>query len=486
MNSLRNHLIKILPLLALCILSITLLWLWWVLYRNLPVFTGHSETLTFFVVSCCIITGIMLLAAWYLFWKTCKKTDHLSGQSSKYHNNLGNSTAAVTGTRPGEWQWDILSGKLLINRQLAKLTGFTIQNNTPLNFDSWLALMSIEGLQQFNESLEHHVKLDNFKANSDIRLINSGKITIDSTNGLKFEFGFTIRLSRKLQIGSNALKKERPPKINIPDIFVGSTARILVLTNNIVNILVTQGLLNKLGLSSDVVTGKAEAYAALATTSYDLLFVDTEIQLIDCIELTNIIRDQNSTVITHNIPVIAMTSNTMTVDSKMRLTEAMDGSIAKPLSFKDVIEILTQHLTLPKRADRNKAIKELNSNETHLFEAIARNITQPNKSDNKKNLGEYQNWRNSGDVIDSGSTSWDRRVLLKCIYDEKHRLEQDISSLAEVPGQLHDQLTVADNRTRLQNLKTGDKTTNAELARCAAELEAEVNKLQEMITDTRY
>jgi len=490
---LKDHLLKGLPLLALCILLVTSFWLWWEFYRNLQIVTERIETVTFIVAICfCIITSILLLTVSYLFWNARNKSIHLSGQSNNSHNNSEDSTLVAAGANlTSDWQWDILSGKLIINRHLVMLTGFTIENNTQLNFDSWLALMSIEDLQQFNESLEHYVKPENFKTNSDIRLMNSGKITIDSTDGLKFEFGFTIRLSRKLKIGKNVLKKESPPKIIIPDIFVGNTARILVLTNNIVNILVTQGLLNKLGLRSDVATGKAEAHTALATTSYDLVFMDTQVQLTDCIELTSIIRDQNSTVLDHNIPVIAMTSNAMTYDNKMLTDAGMNGCITKPLSYKDLLAILSLHLTLPKKADRSKVMKELNRSEIHLFEAFARSITQPNKSDRGKNTSEYRNWLNSRDVVDSDPTSRNRTVLLKCLYDDENVLEQDISYLAEVPEQLHvlqdslDPVSAADRHTRQQNLNTSNKTTNMELLYCAAELEVEVNKLQDMMTDTK-
>ena len=65
------------------------------------------------------------------------------------------------------------------------------------------------------------------------------------------------------------------------------------------------GILKKLGLHADAVANGAEAISALESTPYDLVLMDVQMPTMDGIEAAGHIRDPQSAVRNHRIPIIA-------------------------------------------------------------------------------------------------------------------------------------------------------------------------------------
>jgi CheY-like chemotaxis protein len=121
--------------------------------------------------------------------------------------------------------------------------------------------------------------------------------------------------------------------------------RILLADDNTMNQKVGQRILEvKLGYHADVVANGAEAIESLSRQDYDLVLMDCQMPEMDGYEATHAIRDRNSTVRNHSIPIIAMTANAMKGDREECLASGMDDYVAKPISPHKLAEAIERNL----------------------------------------------------------------------------------------------------------------------------------------------
>ena len=122
-------------------------------------------------------------------------------------------------------------------------------------------------------------------------------------------------------------------------------AHILVVEDNRANQRVARGLLEKLGVDVDLVANGEEAMSVLEQHSYDLVFMDCQMPVLNGFDTTRKIRDQESKVINHAVPIIAMTANALLGDRDRCITAGMDDYISKPIHVSKVQQMLEQWLS---------------------------------------------------------------------------------------------------------------------------------------------
>jgi CheY-like chemotaxis protein len=116
--------------------------------------------------------------------------------------------------------------------------------------------------------------------------------------------------------------------------------RILLAEDNVINQKVAQAILNKLGYKADVVANGLEAVRALEMIDYDLVLMDCMMPELDGFEATAMIRNQQSKVLNHAVPIVAMTANAMKGDHEACIAAGMDDYLAKPVKKEDLARVL--------------------------------------------------------------------------------------------------------------------------------------------------
>ena len=131
------------------------------------------------------------------------------------------------------------------------------------------------------------------------------------------------------QTHENALRKE---------------IRLLLAEDSKVNQKVVLGILGKFGYKIDVVGNGTEVLKALETLPYDLVMMDVQMPEIDGLEATRIIRNPDSAVLNHQIPVIALTAHAMQGDRDLCMQAGMSDYISKPIDPYLLVETLNKWL----------------------------------------------------------------------------------------------------------------------------------------------
>ncbi len=111
-----------------------------------------------------------------------------------------------------------------------------------------------------------------------------------------------------------------------------SSARILLVEDNLVNQMVTQGILARLGLKADVAANGSKAVQAISSLPYDLVLMDVQMPVMDGIEATRAIRAREAKQNLTPIPIVAMTAHALLEDREKCLEAGMDEYLSKPVS----------------------------------------------------------------------------------------------------------------------------------------------------------
>jgi len=110
-------------------------------------------------------------------------------------------------------------------------------------------------------------------------------------------------------------------------------ARILLVEDNPVNLLVAQRLLGVLGLDCDTATNGEAALLRMHDGNYDLVLIDCQMPILDGYTATRRWREHEAADPNEpHLPIIAMTANAMTGDRQRCLDAGMDDYLAKPVT----------------------------------------------------------------------------------------------------------------------------------------------------------
>lgn len=135
-----------------------------------------------------------------------------------------------------------------------------------------------------------------------------------------------------------------------PSLHPAREVRVLVVEDNQVNEMVARRMLEKLGCDVSVVQDGSEAVAATLDHSFDVVFMDCQMPVMDGYEATRAIRAREEATHAPRLPIVAMTANSMSDDRDACMQAGMDDYISKPVLLRALEEALVRSLNLKKTA----------------------------------------------------------------------------------------------------------------------------------------
>ncbi len=118
-------------------------------------------------------------------------------------------------------------------------------------------------------------------------------------------------------------------------------ARILLVDDNLINQEVAREFLTDVGMEVVIAANGQECLDALAGGSFDLVFMDIQMPVMDGLEATRRIRAQAAYA---ELPIIAMTAHAMTGDREKSLAAGMNDHITKPIDTAALYKVLKRWL----------------------------------------------------------------------------------------------------------------------------------------------
>ena len=120
--------------------------------------------------------------------------------------------------------------------------------------------------------------------------------------------------------------------------------RILIVEDNPVNQFIVRRILRKSGFESDIAHNGGEAVELLSRRRYGVVLMDVQMPGMDGFEATRIIRDPESGVLDHEVPVIAMTAYAGREDENMCRQAGMSDYISKPFDSNRLVDLVRKFL----------------------------------------------------------------------------------------------------------------------------------------------
>ena len=152
------------------------------------------------------------------------------------------------------------------------------------------------------------------------------------------------------------------------------SGRILVAEDNVNNQKLIEVLLKKFGIDTIIVSNGVQAVESYKKERFDLILMDINMPIMDGLSATkeiNLIKNEY-----YNIPIVALTANSIAGDKERYLSHGMDDYLSKPIEIDKLIYILDKYLNSNEsnkivnvekekivKFDKNKTITRLGLNE---------------------------------------------------------------------------------------------------------------------------
>jgi len=132
-----------------------------------------------------------------------------------------------------------------------------------------------------------------------------------------------------------------------------SFGRVMVVDDIEMNLYVAGEMLLPYGLKVDKVSSGEEAIEKVRSNTYDLVFMDYMMPVMDGIETTMEIRKLGKEY--ENLPIIALTANTISGAKEMFLANGFSDFLAKPINMHELNEIIKKWILPEKTAQRSRS-----------------------------------------------------------------------------------------------------------------------------------
>ena len=202
---------------------------------------------------------------------------------------------------------------------------------------------------QVDTTINHHKEGTGLGLMISSQLIEhmDGKVSVESEYGKGSTFSFHIPLIVKDWSPAGKLEdyhyEEMTEDENETVLFTAPDARILIVDDTPLNLIVAKALLSPIGMNIETVESGFEAIEKIADTTYDLILMDHFMPDMDGVETVQKIRalDGNPN---QNIPIIALTADAMAGVKEELLSKGMNDFLAKPILIQVAYQVLQRWL----------------------------------------------------------------------------------------------------------------------------------------------
>jgi len=185
-----------------------------------------------------------------------------------------------------------------------------------------------------------------------------GKISVSSEAQKGSEFCFFINAA--IGISKEKLAADDPAILGVQSQMVGggqslqqahsaktsgvddSNLNILVAEDNMINQMLIQRMLSKLGYVPDMVKNGLEALEQIEKKNYDIILMDIQMPEMDGLEATACIREMPI----RQPKIIAMTANAMPGDREIYLKAGLDDYLSKPMKMEDFTNLMQRNVVV--------------------------------------------------------------------------------------------------------------------------------------------
>ncbi len=138
--------------------------------------------------------------------------------------------------------------------------------------------------------------------------------------------------------------------------FMAPEAKLLIVDDHEMNLKVAKGLLEPLHVQIDTAENGEEAIDKILRNSYDLVFMDHMMPVMDGVEATKTLRGMDEAHI-QNLPIVALSANATTEARELFVSSGFSDFVAKPIKLKELCGCIRKWL--PEHLIVTEGVKEL-------------------------------------------------------------------------------------------------------------------------------